>query len=96
MHKMIPTDFVLMLPIILGHRCMCIKSRDQSRLIPPHVRREFLIPLKMAENLVGYARKSLSFIAYTCGTKRSVGQNLDIGQCYSVRHSVTVRYSLQF
>ena len=36
---------------------MCIKSHDQSHLIPPRVRWEFLIPVKMAENLVGYARK---------------------------------------
>ena len=59
MRKMIPTDFVLTLPNILGCRCTCIKSHDQSRLIPPCVRREFLISVKMAENLVGYARKYL-------------------------------------
>ena len=58
MRKMIPTDFVLTLPNILGHRCTCIKSHDQSRLISPRVRREFLIPVKMAENLVGYVRKN--------------------------------------
>ena len=58
MCKMIPTDFVLTLPNILGHRCTCIKSHDQSRLISPRVRREFLIPVKMAENLVGYVRKN--------------------------------------
>ena len=36
MRKMIPTDFVLTLPNIIGHsdRCTCIKSHDQSRLIP--------------------------------------------------------------
>ena len=54
MRKMIPTDFVLTLPRnILGHsdRCTCIKSHYQSR-----VRGECLIPVKMAENLVGYAR----------------------------------------
>ena len=60
MRKMIPTDLVLTLPNILGHRCTCIKSHDQSRLIPPRVRREFLIPGKIAENLVGYARKKSS------------------------------------
>ena len=53
---MISTEFVLMLPNILGHRCTCIKSHDQSRPIPPRVRQEFLTPVKMAENLVGYAR----------------------------------------
>ena len=42
----------------LGHRCTCIKSHDQSRLIPPRVRWEFLILVKLAENLVGYARES--------------------------------------
>ena len=57
MRKMIPTDFVWTLPNILGHKCTCIKSHDQSRLTPPRVRREFLIPVKMTENLVGYARK---------------------------------------
>ena len=57
MHKMIPTDFVLTLPNILGHKCTCIKSRDQSGLIPPRVRREFLISEKIAEKIVGYARK---------------------------------------
>ena len=54
---MISTDFVLTLPNILGHRCTCTKSHDQNRLTPPRVRREFLILVKMAENLVGYARK---------------------------------------
>ena len=57
MRKMIPTDFVLTLLNILGQRCTCIKSHDQSCLIPPRVRWEFLIPVKMVENLVGYARK---------------------------------------
>ena len=55
MRKMIPTDFVLTLPNILGHWCTCIKSHDQT----PRVKREFLIPVKMAENLVGYARNYL-------------------------------------
>ena len=45
MHKMIPTDFVLTLPNILGHKCTCIKSHDQSRLIPPRVRQEFFYTL---------------------------------------------------
>ena len=55
---MISKDIVLTLLSILGHRCTCIKSYDQSRLIPHRVRREFLIPVKMAANRVGYARKN--------------------------------------
>ena len=58
MGKMIPTDFVLMLPNILGHRCTCYKSHDQSRLMPPRVRQEFLIPVKMAETLSGMQEKN--------------------------------------
>ena len=59
LHKMIQTDFILTLPNILGHKCLCIKSHDQIHLIPPRVRQEFLIPVKMSDNLVGYARISL-------------------------------------
>ena len=33
MCKMIPTAFVLTLPNILGHKCTCIKSNDQSKKI---------------------------------------------------------------
>ena len=57
MRKMIPTDFVLPLPSILEHRCTCYKSHGQGHFIRPRVRREFLKPVKMAENLIGYARK---------------------------------------
>ena len=65
MRKMIPTDFDLTLPNIRGHRCTCIKSHDQSRIISPRVRQEFLIPVKMAENLLGYARNKM-YSPVTC------------------------------
>ena len=35
MCKMIATDFVFTLPSLPGHSCMCIRSHDQSHLLPP-------------------------------------------------------------
>ena len=68
MCKMMPTDFVLTLPNIPGHRGMCIKSHEQNRLIPPRVRREYRIPVKMAKKpcLVCKNNKTLARISLSC------------------------------
>ena len=63
MHKMIPTDFVLMLPNILGHKCTCIKSHDQSRLTPSRVRQEFFYTLLGMQEMPVHSGLSMQHIS---------------------------------